>query len=107
MSGAAAPSPMVALMGRVWAATPHDSVNVSSPVVTAPKVTPTIGLGASAGSSPAGEGQWGVVMTQVEKDALDADMRKDLRDQEAPGEGCSCEAAERSGSMHDHPLHIT
>eukprot|EP00966_Prymnesium_polylepis_P152438 3521184-Prymnesium_polylepis.1 len=83
-SSGTAPSPMVALLGRVWAATPPDAVNVSPPVVTAPKVPPTIGLGASTGSIPASEGPWGVVMTQPEKDALDADMRKDLRDQEAP-----------------------
>ena len=84
-SGVAGPSPMVALLGRVWAATPPDGVDVSSPVVTAPKVSPAIRLGASTGSIPASEGPWGVVMTQAEKDALDADMRKDLRDQEAPG----------------------
>ena len=85
-SGVAGPSPMVVLLGRMWAATtPLDGVNVSLPVVTAPSVTPTIGLGASTGSIPASEGPWGVVMTQSEKDTLDADMRRDLRDQEAPG----------------------
>ena len=84
-SSAAKPDAMVALVGRVWAASPPDVTTIVTP--SPPSIHgATLGSMARASSTgPAGEGPWGRELSADEVRHLNADARKDLEEQEAPG----------------------
>eukprot|EP00966_Prymnesium_polylepis_P278103 6426094-Prymnesium_polylepis.1 len=75
---------MTALVGRTWAASPPDVVTTIVTSVT--HSTATVGAGAmSAGAMATAKGPWGTVLSEIEKNALNSDAKKDLEEQGAPG----------------------
>ena len=84
-AGVAKPGAMVALVGRLWAASPPDVTVIVTPSLS-PAHGATLGSMARATSAgTAGEGPWGRELSADEIGRLNADARKDLEEQEAPG----------------------